>query len=575
MPLIRLARPFGIATALILALAGTALPASAASDLSLMLEGPAAMSIDPTAKPDPHSGGNLSLYIGRVGKEAAKDVVVSYDTRDLTGVAELTLSGQCTLSGTVYTCKQWTPLEYDRINLTENATLTGAKDAKIGAKGVLHIKATSSNAKEAVQDVEVFVGGPKLELKEIPAQQHVKVGSTVSTPLEITNKGSLPANRVIVAMYATDGLEFKQRFGNCEYGVDKGNPWGDSAGMICTINTAVAPGETVKLDPIQFGVSSTALYTYANFQMLANLETSTRWMRETYGLKPGSGPRLTFVGKPEAPVATVGGPNIDENYGGRIHNVAELEVHADNSADFAAIAQWAPTAAGRTGKLTVGLLNSGPGSVFDRSGGESMPSVQLVLPKGVKATTVPEKCHPGGYVNGEYVKDQGYYRCYDTSWALNGVQYTFDFTLELTAEAVNSTVPFSLQNSQSSYEPGHPSAVMYWDKNPANDLGSIQLGEQASGNLPTATPTKSATTAPTKAPTKAPPAVQPTGTRSASAVPAGQKSSAAPSTSTGPLASTGGGSNAGPIAAAGIAAIVLGAALVVVALRRRRAGAHQ
>ncbi|KQV18676.1 MULTISPECIES: hypothetical protein [unclassified Kitasatospora] len=575
MVLIRLARPFGIAAALTLAVTGTALPASAASDLSLMLEGPAAISIDPTAKPEPHSAGNLPLYIGRVGKEAAKDVVVSYDTRDLTGVAELTLSGQCTVSGTVHTCKQWFPLEYDRINLTENATLTGAKDAKIGAKGVLHIKATSSNAKEAVQDVEVFTGGPKLELKEIPAQNKVKIGSTLDAPIEITNKGSLPANRVILAMYATDGLEFKQRFGNCEYGAESGGgSWTSSAGMICTVDTQVAPGETVKLSPMQFGVTPTALYTFANFHILANVETGTHWMRESYNLKPGSGPRLTFVGKPEAPVATVGGPNIDED-NGSAHNYAELEVHADSSADFSAIAQWTPAAGGRTGKLTVGMLNSGPGSVYDRSGGESAPSVQVVLPKGVTATTVPEKCSAGGHANGEQVKDQGYYTCSTDIWIPNGARYTFEFALALTAEAVNSTVPFSLQNSQSSYEPGHPSAVMSWDKNPANDLGSIKLGEQASGNLPTTTPTKPATTAPTKAPTKAPPAVQPTGTRSASAVPAGQKSSAAPSTSTGPLASTGGGSNAGPIAGAGIAAIVLGAALVVVALRRRRAGAHQ
>ncbi|WP_405017979.1 hypothetical protein OHV05_14270 [Kitasatospora sp. NBC_00070] len=571
MALIRLARPFGIAAALALAVTGVALPASAASDLSLRLEAPAAVSIDPTAKPDPQSGGNLSLNIGRVGKEAAKDVVVSYDTRDLTGVAELTLAGQCTLAGTVHTCKQWMPLDYDRINLTENPTLTGAKDAKLGAKGVLHVKATSSNAKEAVQDVEVFLGGPKLELKELPELRDVKVGSTVSTPIEITNKGSLPANRVIVTMYATEGLTFKQRFGNCEYGVDSGNEWTDSAGMICTVDTAVAPGETVKLDPVQFGVTSTAIYAFAHFQILANLEAGTDWLRSSYDFKPGTGPRLTFVGRPEAPVATVGGPNVDENHGDRIQNNAELTVHADNSADFAALAQWTPAAGGRTGKLTVGMLNSGPGSVYDRSGGESAPSVQVVLPKGVTATTVPEKCRPGGSANGEQVKGQGYYTCATGFWVPNGSRFAFEFALALTPEAVNSTASFSLQNTQSSYEPGHPAAVMSWDKNPANDLGSVQLGEQTGGNLPTATPT----TAPTKAPTKAPPAVQPTGARSPSAVPAGQKSSAAPSTSTGSLASTGGGSSAGPIAGAGIAAIVLGAALVVVALRRRRAGAHR
>ncbi|MFJ8040684.1 hypothetical protein ACIRBX_09305 [Kitasatospora sp. NPDC096147] len=584
MGLSRLARSFGLASTLALAAVGTVTPASASADIKLKLYGPSAVSIDPAAPADPMSSGNLGLDIGRTGTAAANDVVVTYDVKDLAGIATLKLSDQCTVSGTLYSCKRWSPLEYDRINLTDNGHLLAAKGAKIGSKGVLHVTAAAGNAAGAKLDVEVYVGGPVLEVKQLQVIENAAIGSTVETRLEITNKGTLPANRVIISSYATESLSYEQRFGNCEFGSAKSfagmeEDWPPSTALLCTVNTAIAPGETVRTDPLRFKVGPSARYDFVSFSALANQEEKDSWLRSSYDLKPASGPHLTF-GKPEVPVAEVGGPNIDENHSGK--NYTELEVTADSNADFEALAGWTPAGGGATGTLTVGLLNHGPAAILDRSGGEAMPSVEFTLPAGVKATKVPENCHeatgPGAV--------PGNFSCYHGSWAGSGMRATFDFPLQVPADARAKKFVVSLQNSTSKYEPGHPSAVMGWDKNPGNDLVEISLGEKSTGTKPTAvpTPTKVPTKAPTATPsksgtakpqpTKAPTKAPVKATASGSAAPAATATDSA-TASTGPLASTGGGSSAAPIAVAGGAAIALGLGLIVVVARRRKAGAHR
>ena len=103
MELSRLARSFGLATSLTLATSGLGLAtsATAADAPQLKLFAPTALSIDPTAVPEPHSAGNLGLSIGRTGTKPVDDVTVTYDTKDLAGIAALQLSGRCTTAGTV------------------------------------------------------------------------------------------------------------------------------------------------------------------------------------------------------------------------------------------------------------------------------------------------------------------------------------------------------------------------------------------------------------------------------------------------------------------------------------------
>ncbi|WP_407989685.1 hypothetical protein [Kitasatospora sp. CMC57] len=492
----------------------------------------------------------MAIRLVTAGETRINDIVISYDTRDLAGVAELTTDGSswgdsCTVTGTVHTCKR--VYMYEGLgNAIGNPVLGAAKDARPGARGILHVTATGPDTAETAKDVEVIVGGPDLRLTPVPPQR-VEPGGTAEVRLEITNSGSLPANRVIVAMNGRDGVEFKQRFANCEYSSDPalgGRP--ASTDVICTVDSTVAPGETVMLDPLQLGITASSSQGYATFHVLANLETEwdTVQIRPKYDLTPGSGPRLTF-GRPEAPVGTVGGPNILRDplgVGYQNHassaNLEKLTVAVGVSTDYVAAAEWAPEADGRSGRLGIQLQNNGPGEIHPPDSGYAL-SIDLSLPKGAKATGVPDHCA----VTGGSDDTRAYYTC-SLAGLLPGYNGgTFPFAVELAPEAAGATAEVSLRSRPATGGPGQPAGLTPWDPDPGNDSVTVRLGETSGGAAPTTSPGPSGdSTATSRAP--------------------------------GSLGSTGGGGGAGPLIGAGIAVILLGCGVIVLTLRRRRAGTH-
>ncbi|MFI5533713.1 hypothetical protein ACIA8O_34780 [Kitasatospora sp. NPDC051853] len=561
MGLARPAGPFGLVAALALAASVTTLPATADDRPRLELSGPSAVAVEPGAS------AGLPLQVRRPGTEAARDVVVGFDTRDLAGTAELSLRG-CTVSGTVHTCTQRSATEL--ADLPGAPAVTVPKSAVPGSRGTLHITATSPGAAPATLDLEVYAGGPRLTVRQLPKAQHVRPGSTLDAVLEVTNSGSLPARRLVVVMQTDETLGLDQRFGNCEYGTRARGPEGGGSrpattAVVCTVDSAVAPGETVRLDPVRVGVTPAAYYGFVTFSVLANLETGTQGVRRGHEFTPGAGPRLT-TGKPESPVAEPGGPGLESPPGQG--GTTELEVFAENSADFEAVGRWSPGGDGRTGTLTVGLHNNGPASIADRTGGDAMPTVEFTLPPGARATAVPAGCHPGDDGRG--------YSCRHDVWAPNGLRADYDFPLELSDPARDARFGVSLQNFISHSEPGRASAAMSWDRNAANDLVEVRLSGPATSAPPAQAPPPATSPAAQGSPTTAQPvpaaATTGTGTTAPGQAP---PSSAAPAALPAPLASTGGGASAGPTAAAGGAALTLGLVLMVVVARRRRTGAHR
>ncbi|WP_405021213.1 hypothetical protein OHV05_34235 [Kitasatospora sp. NBC_00070] len=550
---IRLARPVGIAAALALAAAGSTLPAAAADGLKLELDGPRTVSVDPDVKYEPWQGDELKLVLDKVGEGFAKDPVLRYDTRDLTGIAELTLAPHCTTQDTVSTCRSSVGQIDSPLYVSDSPVVNAAKGAKTGTKGVLHITATSSNAAPATMDIEVVIGGPRLELKRIPEQSGVKPGSTIDAALEITNSGTLPANRVVLEFSTEEMLRFEQRFANCRYGVNDPDGWVHSTGMVCVIESRIDPGETVTVDPIRVGVTPGAYSAQVLFRVFANLTTTYDRILEGFTLEPGAGPRLTF-GKPETPVADIGGPNLVGNH----REFTSLDVKADNSADFEVVGTWAPVAGGRTGALTVGLRNHGPASILDRSGGDQMPMIRFKLPQGVTAAKVPPSCYEVPS-EGSSTPEKGNFQCAVGNWAPNGLVKTYEFQLDVPAEAEDAAVTVRLA-------PGLTD--LPWDRNRDNDLTKVLLGKTAT----TPSPAPSGTPTPTREPSATPTV---TATPTVSETPTSTPTPSATVTRSGSLATTGGGSAAGPIAMAGAGAVALGGGLLVVVARRRRSGAHR
>ncbi|WP_354641202.1 hypothetical protein [Kitasatospora camelliae] len=479
-------------------------------------------------------------------------------TVDYSGVKEFATfggavgrGGQCSETGSVATCAPelvWTA-GWD--TASTGLKFTPRKGAAAGTSGKVRIKQTWENGTSTETEATVMVGGTRIEVAGFDGQDGLKPGATVSRSLTLTNKGQIAAPKLVLAFQVGTGLQFKQRFANCEYGdrLQDGSPVQHVA--ICTVNSALAPGETVHLKPIEFTVEPSALHDIVDLNVAPN-DGPDAWLRREADLKPGGGTtRLVLADKPESGVPT-GTPVADLNNtrGG----YASVDFGTVNTADYTAVGQWKPNAGGTSGVLTAGLWNQGPASINDfRSGGEGVVYVDVALPKGASLDgAAPKDCQ---------IRPGGHYSCGTGLWVPSGVRKTFDFKLKLAGEGTAAIV---LHNF-SSYMENRPGADLRFDPVPANNATSVALGAKEAGNLPTASPKPTAGGTATTGGTA-------TGPATTAATPAASQSSAGTGAG-GNLASTGS-SGLGLTAGVGAAAVVAGGLLFLVA-RRRKAGSHQ
>ncbi|WP_280688152.1 MULTISPECIES: hypothetical protein [unclassified Kitasatospora] len=503
----------------------TALPAHAAAG-TLTISGQAAYAL-------PTDGSTQQLQLTIADPQSTKPQLskVTIDTSALAGIASYQSTAGCTAQGATFTCDEFIGNGSTELQLPFQA----AKGAKLGASGKLHLTAATPDGGSASFDTALTVGGTKLSVKPLPAQNGLKVGSTITTGLEITNNGPLASTQTNIEIYSDTALPMHQ-YGNCLYDHSSGI----ESLAICTINTGIAPGETVHLDPVQFDVTSQALGEDIEFNVspqpvdLARFSSTDKFVQ-------GSGPRLT-LGKPESPApipSTVAELNM--NVG------ADLEVSVDNSADFVALGSWKPQAGGKQGTLEVGLRNDGPAMISSRAG-SSVADLQVILPAGVKATTVPNGCRAANLSD---PAGRTMYRCDTKDTQLAGSKITFDFGIQVDDPTAtrNGLVDFVNGEAPSDF---NATDKLSFDPNPANNSVQLAFGAQAATASPSTAPATAisaapASSAPTASPTKA----------------AGQD-----------LAFTGGGSNSGTIAAVGAGVVVLGAGALVYANRRRKAATH-
>ena len=466
-----------------LALGAFAAPAMAA-DHQLKIEAAASVQISSTPQAPGQYGENLHVRVGRTGTGVLQGVKLSFDTTDLAGVAQLTVPG-CATAGALITCDV-NDLQFESINILHSPWLSAAVGVTPGTSGVLHLRLYGAGATEATQDIRVDVGAPQFKLKEIDPVSGATPGDVLTPSVVFANRGESAASKVFVEVTAISGLDPIQVPSNCEY---QDNPdgafgmksWPGSVNVVCAVDTAIGAGEVYKLGPLSFKVAPTARYTFADVSIFPTADaegTQAAQWRAAGPLTHGTGPALTATATTDPDLLSAPLTGYDR--------FAELEVGAVNTADFSASAAWAPAGDGSTGTLTVAEANAGPASIFDRSGGESAPQLMVVLPDGVTVTK-SDDCQAVEWENGQHIEHPNKYNCGGPSWVPTGFLRTVTLELKVDDPAAAPKAVVSLQNSQSRYEPGHPSAVMPWDQNPANDLVEIALGSAAAGNLPTAT----------------------------------------------------------------------------------------
>ncbi|WP_405012733.1 hypothetical protein [Kitasatospora sp. NBC_01539] len=546
------ARIIGLATAVSsIALGGSfAAPAHAAD---LALDAPAAVSVIPRPATGDAVAKPVTLNLTGTVAKGQHAITYTFDASGLAGLAELdpNLGGSaCTSANAVFTCTSLLYSQDGKLSHQVSPELTAVKGAALGSTG--HLLVTeATDAGTVTADVLVSVGGPDLRISTDSQLKGLKPGSSVTPVLKIVNQGSLPSGRLVLVFDAIAGLTIEHRFANCEYASGAGAP----ELAICTINTSVAPGETVTIDPVRLGVGSDALKSWIDVTAFPGESDQTARYRARLGFEHGSGPARLTAGRAESEDTKPGPPNAtryDEN-------MVSIAVEVDNTADFSAIGAWVPGTGDHVGRLTAGLRNSGPGHLLDRSGGEAAPNVRVVLPAGTVVTGKPAGCESAE--GGDHLT----WSCTGPWDVPAGFQKTFDFELRTTGTGPVAVV--SLQNTRSDNEPGHPSAVMPWDPHPDNDLTRVTLGAAPDGQVPApgTSPSTSASASPTGS---ASPSASATPSPSASA----SGSAGAGSGTGGGLAFTGA-SAIGPMVGIGTGAVAVGGTVLLLA-RRRRAGSH-
>ncbi|MFE9426640.1 hypothetical protein ACFYNO_27175 [Kitasatospora sp. NPDC006697] len=543
----RRAAALGAATIAALLTGGaTALPAQATGTTVTVSATPV------LALPADGSSTDLDAFVGETANGSITQITITADLSSLAGVAVYgTPQTGCSVQGSQLTC-------------TEQATPNGASlrtipfkaapGAALGASAPLHLTATDATGSSLAFDSTLVVGGSKLQVTG--SDQQAKPGSTVQEAFSISNNGSLATQRTVVALSPSVGLQFNQRYSNCEYGTTNDLSGRNAVApqvAVCTIDSGIEPGATAHLDPVGLTTAASALSEFVGVNVFPSRDSLDlqNLLKHYTGLTPGSGPRLT-LGKPEGTPA--GTPVADLARTGN----TQVDVNVDNTADFVALGSWTPAGDGTTGTLTVGLRNDGPAAAWLH--GEFI-DVQVVLPDGVKVAASGDGCLD------QKISDAGrsVYECEADGWQPVGAQQTYNLklTIDDPSKVRDAQVFFHNPNQPatltSAYDPS-------FDPNQANDRLTVALGAKPAS----ATPTPS--TAPSAAPSTAAPAAatSPVATASAPREDSTKAADAADGNSGKALAFTGGGSSAGPIAAIGGGVLLLGAGAVFWASRKRR-----
>jgi LPXTG-motif cell wall-anchored protein len=489
---------------------------------------------------------NLSEYAVNETEYAVKNLKLTIDGSSLVGVAELQLPSQCAFTDQAHlqaVCTLGTVAGY-AISETDLAVRSAA-GAAVGASGKLVLHYTADNATEdgqggsADDTTTVTVGqGADLAVGRL-APMHVPAGASGATvQATVSNLGDQDAHGVDLLMGALgDGFAIAGNYSNCRYV--------DEADVLCSFpDVVIKPGETyepataVPVTAADNAVAGAVVYGYdtTDGQMVSHFPS---------GGKPGTGSPLKLV--QVTGTAARSAQAADINYD---NNIAAAPISTTKVYDLAAVGASVHGTVGKPFTATVGLRNVGTVPTT-ASGAQDGPQtvVGVGFPKGVKVGKAPSLCQDLGTPGGQAkvgakaltrvraalrpaVSLGQVYMCAVNQAVAPGKSALFTFSL---------TSPEQLKDAQ-----GMVVAMSLGpDENPANDEAALDVTATAPAPAPshTATPTTTA------------------GPASASAAPSGG------------LAHTGGGSDALPLTAAGLAAVVLGAGAVLVT-RRRRAGSH-
>ncbi|MFD0024993.1 peptidase [Streptomyces sp. NPDC058382] len=482
------------------------------------------------------------------------EYTVTFDLSGIEGVADAVFGEQggadCAITGTTGVCHDsgispgTNPLPELRV--------TAAKGSEEGDSGTIRVTGTADGADFTPFATRIGVGGPDLVMERVPLKQELDPGETQPVPLAFANHGTRAADGVLLTLMYTRGVEFTERYQNCEYtegDADRGVSVRTTA--LCSVPGSYEPGAVYELaEPLTLRATPHAYRDTLVYRV------DEGGPAERSGARSSPGARGNVLTLEELPTAR----SADLNPG---DNQQEADFRTANTADFVAYGDTADGPAGGTVEADIGFRNEGPAWIGNLRSGESVATVDFTVPEGASVTDWPGGCR-GVTAGGQYRKEQTgapRYLCATPMAVREDADFALHFDLKITEAVTGASGAVVVRNAR------QQDPLLPFDPKQENNTASFVLNAEEPGG-----PGTGGTGAATSGSTGGPSTAGGSGTDGGSATGGSSATGATGSTGSGTGGSGGGlaatGTSALTAAAAAVAALLAGGVLYVTTRRR-------
>jgi hypothetical protein len=405
------------------------------------------------------------------------NVKVTYDFSDLAGKARVVSEGDgfepCTPDGdTRLVCEFLPELEWE-LDVDEWGTsgyfgvaIVAEDGVKPGAEGALKVSFGAAGFDTVTHQARVRIG----EGVDLAAGAETAVtsqpGGKVTAPLTVRNAGETTVKGTNVLFYNDYDIRAEKRYSNCTYV--------DDELRTCHFDTPLTPGASYTAS-LAYALGADAYapggaYGEIGWLTADEFEDYTAYL-DTHGVdigKPGTDGELTLteVGGPKALARTAQADTDPSNNWSSL----DITVTGTNGVDLAAIGDTITGTAGKVVPATLGFKNNGPATLDFSRGGGPITNVDIEVPAGTTAVTVPDECVPrsGDQPDWEEPGKPGArsYRCYPGSFIAVGEERTVDFEFRIDQVIADAAGRVTIN-------PECECEGFTADLNPANDVAQI------------------------------------------------------------------------------------------------------
>ncbi|WP_162794042.1 hypothetical protein [Streptomyces paludis] len=354
---------------------------------------------------------------------------LTVDVTDLAAVADITWPANCAekVSGTGGDRKVVGECAFAETPLTPTVpaarvTLRARAGAANGTAGTVNYTARAGEFSTSWAETTVtVVDGPELGVGQLRERTGLVAGADIELPLVVTNHGNKPTGRTLLWLYASKGLDFATRYGNCEYA--DSSPTGDSVAgrAVCVLDEPLAAGGVYALDAGRLTSKSFMMYDRFDYWVEPYSAEALAEARAMWTFVRGTGAPLAARALP----GQTPGAETPSAYG-------SASLKAVNTADLRLTGSAVSGAAGETVTASVTVTNDGPAWISSLYAGEPM-TVVVNIPEGATVTQKPDSCSAQNAA-GEWQRPQlgaPRYACATPTYLDNSGSLSFSFSLRI------------------------------------------------------------------------------------------------------------------------------------------------